>query len=153
MLRFKIGDKVQLTAEACSYYGGKPPFYYPVRQGGGTPGEVLFAGDRPFKPGATPRPYYVRWENGTENSYREQDLEAVFPIELDELLVEAAMDPDPVVRLSADVVNLCCRLSEDAREIAHNPEVMASLERGIADAAAGRTMSLAEAKQVLDLIP
>ena len=73
-LQFKPDTRVKLTPQAISYYGGVPG-WVPQGQGGGTHGTVLFAGDRPHKPGADPRPYYVRWDNGAENSYREQDLQ------------------------------------------------------------------------------
>lgn len=76
---FKPGDQVRLTRAAVVFYGGAWPNFVPQGQGGGTPGTVLFAGDRPHKPGATPRPYYVRWDNGAENSYRVEDLEAAGP--------------------------------------------------------------------------
>ncbi len=44
-----------------------------------TPGTVVEAGDRPHKPGAAPRPYLVRWDNGVLNSYREDDLTQALP--------------------------------------------------------------------------
>ena len=72
-LAFRVGDRVRLSTIANSYYGGVGR-WTPVGQGGGTDGTVLHAGDRPHKPGADPRPYYVRWDNGAENSYREGDL-------------------------------------------------------------------------------
>lgn len=74
-LTFTVGARVRLSQAGSRYYGGVPPHYTPVSQGGGTSGTVLMAGDRPHKPGADPRPYYVRWDNGAENSYREEDLE------------------------------------------------------------------------------
>ena len=74
-LEFKVGDRVKLTRAGCNFYGGAWPNWTPQSQGGGTSGEVLVAGDRPYKPGAAPRPYYVRWNNGAENSYRVEDLE------------------------------------------------------------------------------
>lgn len=73
------GDRVRLTPAAVAFYGGAWPHFVPQGQGGGTTGTVLFAGDRPHRPGATPRPYYVRWDNGAENSYRVGDLEAPPP--------------------------------------------------------------------------
>ena len=73
-LRFKPGDRVALSREGVIHYGGAWPHFVPQAQGGGQPGTVLFAGDRPHKPGAAPRPYYVRWDNGVENSYRIEDL-------------------------------------------------------------------------------
>lgn len=72
-LRFKPGDRVRLTPQAVLYYGGAPG-WVPEGQGGGKPGTVAFAGERPCKPGAHPRPYYVQWDNGVANSYREEDL-------------------------------------------------------------------------------
>jgi hypothetical protein len=75
-LQFQAGDRVRLTRLAVTTYGGAWPHWVPAAQGGGTEGTVLFAGDRPHKPGAAPRPYYVRWDNGAENSYRVEDLEA-----------------------------------------------------------------------------
>ncbi len=72
----KTGDRVKLTPSAVAFYGGAYPHWIPEGQGGGTTGTLLFAGDRPHKPGAAPRPYYVAWDNGTENSYRLEDLEA-----------------------------------------------------------------------------
>ncbi len=81
----KTGDRVRLTAEGVRCYGGAWPHFVPEGQGGGKPGTLIFAGDRPHKPGAAPRPYYVRWDNGVENSYREDDLQ---------LAVEAPVAPD-----------------------------------------------------------
>lgn len=75
-LAFKAGDRVRLTREAVTLYGGAWPDWVPESQGGGTAGTLLFAGERPRKPGAAPRPYYVRWDNGAENAYRVEDLEA-----------------------------------------------------------------------------
>ena len=75
-LEFKPGDRVTLTREGVTIYGGAWPHWVPQGQGGGKPGTVLVAADRPHKPGAAPRPYYVRWDNGAENSYRVEDLEA-----------------------------------------------------------------------------
>lgn len=72
----KPGDRVRLTRDGVICYGGAWPHFVPQGQGGGAPGTVLFAGDRPHKPGAAPRPYFVRWDNGVENSYRVEDLEA-----------------------------------------------------------------------------
>jgi hypothetical protein len=76
----KPGDRVRLTRVAVPFYGGAWPHFVPQAQGGGTTGTVLFAADRPHKPGAAPRPYYVRWDNGVENSYRVEDLEAADPV-------------------------------------------------------------------------
>ena len=73
---FKPGDRVRLTPSAVTFYGGAWPHFVPQGQGGGTAGTLLLAEDRPHRPGAAPRPYYVRWDNGVENSYREEDLEA-----------------------------------------------------------------------------
>lgn len=75
-LQFNVGDRVRLTREGVALYGGAWPHWVPEAQGGGTAGTVLFAGERAHKPGAAPRPYYVRWDNGAENTYREADLEA-----------------------------------------------------------------------------
>lgn len=83
---FKPGDRVRLTRVGVTFYGGAWPHFIPQGQGGGSPGTVLVAGDRPHKPGAAPRPYYVRWDNGVENSYRAEDLEAAE--------AEAAPGPD-----------------------------------------------------------
>lgn len=69
------GDRVRLTPAAVAFYGGAWPHFVPQGQGGGTIGTVLLAADRPHKPGAAPRPYYVRWDNGVDNSYRVEDLE------------------------------------------------------------------------------
>jgi len=71
---FNPNDRVRLTQAAIAFYGGVVPHWVPEAQGGGAPGTVLVAADRPHKPGAAPRPYYVRWDNGAENSYREGDL-------------------------------------------------------------------------------
>ena len=71
----KPGDRVRLTRTGVIFYGGAWPHFVPQGQGGGAPGTVLAASDRPHKPGAAPRPYYVRWDNGIENSYRVEDLE------------------------------------------------------------------------------
>lgn len=73
----KAGDRVRLTPQAVGFYGGAWPHFVPQAQGGGSPGALLFAGERPHKPGAAPRPYYVRWDNGAENSYRVEDLEGL----------------------------------------------------------------------------
>ena len=70
----KPGDRVRLTRAAVTLYGGAWPHFTPQGQGGGTAGTVLSAGDRPHNPGAAPRPYFVRWDNGIENSYRVEDL-------------------------------------------------------------------------------
>lgn len=75
-LAFKPGDRVKLTPLAVAFYGGAWPHWVPEAQGGGSPGTVVFAGERPHKPGAAPRPYYVRWDSGIENSYRAEDLAA-----------------------------------------------------------------------------
>ena len=75
----KPGDRVRLTRVGVAFYGGAWPHFIPQGQGGGTLGTVLVAEDRPHKPGAAPRPYYVRWDNGVENSYRVEDLEGVVP--------------------------------------------------------------------------
>ncbi len=72
----KPGDRVTLTREGVAFYGGAWPHFVPQGQGGGTTGTVLVAEARPCKPGAAPRPYYVRWDSGVENSYRVEDLEA-----------------------------------------------------------------------------
>lgn len=80
-LALKVGDRVRLTREAVTLYGGAWPHWVPQAQGGGTGGTVLFAGERPHKPGAAPRPYFVHWDNGAENSYRVEDLEPESPQE------------------------------------------------------------------------
>ena len=49
--------------------------WIPEGQGGGSSGTVLFAGERLYDRNAAARPYYVRWDNGAENSYRVEDLE------------------------------------------------------------------------------
>jgi hypothetical protein len=74
-LQFKVTDRVRLTPAAVRYYGGASG-WVPEAQGGGKDGTVVFAGERPHKPGAEPRPYYVHWDNGAENSYRKCDLQA-----------------------------------------------------------------------------
>ncbi len=74
-LEFKPGDRVRLTRAGVICYGGAWPNWVPEQQGGGSTGTVLFAGDRPHKPGAAPRPYFVRWDSGVENAYRVEDLE------------------------------------------------------------------------------
>lgn len=71
---FAPGDRVRLTPAGIALYGGVAR-WIPEAQGGGTAGTVLVAAERPCKPGASPRPYYVAWDNGAENSYREEDLE------------------------------------------------------------------------------
>jgi len=78
-LAHTVGDRVRLTRAGVAMYGGAWPHWVPEAQGGGTTGTVLFAGARPHKPGAAPRPYYVRWDNGAENTYRVEDLEAAPP--------------------------------------------------------------------------
>jgi hypothetical protein len=65
---------VRLTRAGVVCYGGVWPNFIPQGQGGGTLGTVLLAGDRPYRPGAAPRPYFVHWDNGAENSYRVEDL-------------------------------------------------------------------------------
>ena len=72
-LAFKPGDRVRLTTMANSYYGGAGR-WTPHGQGGGEPGTIRYAGNRPYKAGADPRPYFVDWDNGASNSYREGDL-------------------------------------------------------------------------------
>ena len=72
-LVFKAGDRVMLTVKANRYYGGVGS-WTPEGQGAGLPGTVRFAGNRPHNPGADPRPYFVEWDNGASNSYREGDL-------------------------------------------------------------------------------
>ena len=76
---FQPGDRIRLTQVGVTFYGGAWPHFVPQAQGGGTVGTILVAEDRPHKPGAAPRPYYVRWDNGVENSYRVEDLEAALP--------------------------------------------------------------------------
>lgn len=73
---FKPGDRVRLTRPGVTFYGGAWPNFVPQDQGGGTVGTVVTAEDRPHKPGAAPRPYFVHWDNGSENSYRIEDLQA-----------------------------------------------------------------------------
>ena len=73
------GDRVRLTRAGIVFYGGSWPEWVPEAQGGGSAGTLLVAADRPHKPGAAPRPYYVRWDNGAENSYRVEDLEPAEP--------------------------------------------------------------------------
>lgn len=75
-LTFKPGDRVMLTPAAVRYYGGAPG-WTPQMQGGGKPGTIVVASDRPHKPGASPRPYLVSWDNGAVNSYREEDIQAM----------------------------------------------------------------------------
>lgn len=77
---FKLGDRVKLTPSGVIYYGGTPG-WTPEGQGGGKPGTVVVAGDRPHEPGACPRPYLVSWDNGAVNSYREEDLQAAPEVE------------------------------------------------------------------------
>ena len=72
---FKTGDRVRLSRAGVICYGGAWPNWVPTEQGGGSIGTVVFAGDRPHKPGAAPRPYYVHWDSGVENAYRVEDLE------------------------------------------------------------------------------
>lgn len=83
--QFKPGDRVKLSRAGVIYYGGAWPAWVPQEQGGGSTGTVVFAGDRPHKPGAAPRPYFVRWDSGVENAYRVEDLErAAEPANLEE---------------------------------------------------------------------
>lgn len=77
----KPGDRVRLTRAGVTCYGGAWPHFVPQTQGGGSTGTLLLAGDRAHKSGAAPRPYYVRWDNGVENSYRVEDLEAAAEVE------------------------------------------------------------------------
>ena len=86
---FQPGDRVRLTRLGVIFYGGAWPNFVPQAQGGGTPGTVRVAADRPHRPGAAPRPYYVRWDNGSENSYRVEDLER-----MTEPNLEPAGEPD-----------------------------------------------------------
>ena len=78
----KPGDRVRLTRAGVVCYGGAWPHWVPAAQGGGAPGTVVFAGDRPHKPGAAPRPDYVRWDSGVENAYRVEDLERALESDL-----------------------------------------------------------------------
>lgn len=94
---FSPGDRVRLTPAGISLYGGVAR-WVPEAQGGGTPGTVLVAEDRPHRPGAAPRPYYVRWDNGAENSYREDDLERAEPATADPL-PEAEEDAPNVIQV------------------------------------------------------
>lgn len=94
-LEFAIGDRVRLTRAGVAMYGGAWPHWVPEAQGGGAPGTILFAGERPHKPGAAPRPYYVRWDNGVENAYRVEDLERAEP--LAERTDEAAPEPTNII--------------------------------------------------------
>ena len=94
---FKPGDRVRLTRVAVAFYGGAWPHFVPQGQGGGTPGTVLAAEDRPHKPGAAPRPYYVRWDNGVENSYRVEDLEGDVPVDSVEPEAEGEERPGKIV--------------------------------------------------------
>ena len=76
-LEFKPSDRVCLTRAAVALYGGAWPHFVPEGQGGGKGGKVTLAAFRgENKPGASPRPYMVRWDNGVLNSYREEDLQA-----------------------------------------------------------------------------
>jgi hypothetical protein len=72
---FAPGSRVRLAPAAVAFYGGVWPHFVPQGQGGGTAGTILEAEDRPYKPGAAPRPYVVQWDNGVVNSYREEDLQ------------------------------------------------------------------------------
>lgn len=92
-LAFKPGDRVRLVREAVALYGGAWPHFVPEGQGGGSDGTVLVAGDRPHKPGAAPRPYYVRWDNGVQNSYRAEDLEAACAVADEALPLTANIVP------------------------------------------------------------
>lgn len=70
-----VGDRCKLTDEGCRYYGGIPGKWVPSNQGGvDGVGTIAAFGDRPFKLGASPRPYVVKWDNGEMNTYREEDL-------------------------------------------------------------------------------
>lgn len=76
-LDFKPGDRVMLTREGSALYGGAWPHFIPEGQGGGKGGIVTQATYRgENKPGAAPRPYMVKWDNGVSNSYRVEDLES-----------------------------------------------------------------------------
>ena len=76
-LEFKPGDRVMLTRVGSALYGGAWPHFIPEGQGGGNGGTVLHAEFRgENKPGAAPRPYMVKWDNGVSNSYRIEDLES-----------------------------------------------------------------------------
>ncbi len=86
------GVRVRLTRAGVTFYGGAWPHFVPQAQGGGSVGTLLAAEERPHKPGAAPRPYYVRWDSGVENSYREEDLEAAAPAT--ESLDPAARKPE-----------------------------------------------------------
>ncbi len=81
ILKFKPGDRVHLTRAAVALYGGAWPHFVPESQGGGTPGTVILAVYRgEEKPGAAPRPYFVHWNNGVQNSYRVEDLQRDDPV-------------------------------------------------------------------------
>lgn len=94
----KPGDRVRLTRIAVPFYGGAWPHFVPQTQGGGTLGTVLLAADRPHRPGAAPRPYYVRWDNGVENSYRVEDLEAAPEATAEDAASEAPSNVVPFIR-------------------------------------------------------
>lgn len=73
-LQFAVGARVRLSTLGAIYYGGVAN-WVPPTQGGGTDGTVVVAAFRgENKPGAEPRPYIVKWDNGVVNSYREKDL-------------------------------------------------------------------------------
>jgi len=67
--------RVRRPGAGGGFDGGTWPTGRPRAQGGGQRGTLGFGGERPHKPGAAPRPYFVRWDNGAENSYRVEDLE------------------------------------------------------------------------------
>lgn len=77
-LRYAEKTLVRLSPAGCALYGGVYGKWAPKSQGGGGVGVIVTAGFRnENKPGAAPRPYIVRWENGSINSYREEDLDPV----------------------------------------------------------------------------
>ena len=93
MLQFKPLDRVKLTSVAESYYGGVPGRFVPRDQGAGTGGIVLIADEnRLHDPRAAARPYFVLWDNGAKNSYREEDLQP-------EVLIEATIEETEISKV------------------------------------------------------
>jgi hypothetical protein len=76
MLNFKVGSRVSLSPAGAAYYGAAQGAFIPESQGGKYGrGTVLVADEtRPHDPRAAARPYIVQWDNGSSNSYREEDL-------------------------------------------------------------------------------
>lgn len=75
-LSFGVGARVRLSTYGRMYYGAAGGSFVPQSQGGPSGiGTILVVDrNRPHDPRADARPYYLCWDNGSLNSYREVDL-------------------------------------------------------------------------------